>query len=444
MFESITGKLQNLFTSLKGNRQLTESNLSDAIRTVRLTLLEADVHYSVANAFVQKIKEEALGRSLLQSITPGQQFIQIVHEALITFLGSEEVLLHLENKPTVIMLCGLQGSGKTTTAAKLAYHLGGKKKKVLLAACDVYRPAAVDQLRALSESNHLSLFFLEESQDPVDIAQKALSKARADKFDVLIVDTAGRLHLDEGMMEELVRMKESISPKEILFVANATTGQDAVNTAASFDKKIAITGTILTMLDGDARGGAAISIREVTKKPLKFEGIGEHITDFQPFNPRSMADRILGMGDVINLVKKAQDLADADAQYEVEKKLKKGNFTYRDYLQQMGMIKKMGSFTGLLKMIPGVSALGNIDLSDAQFKKTEAMILSMTVSERKEEAGEMGYSRRKRIALGSGCTIEEVNRMIKGFKRIKQLMKNMPKKGMLDKLQQFGGHKLWR
>lgn len=444
MFDNLNKKLQSLFSSLKGNRKFTESNLADAIRQVRLTLLEADVNYSVASIFVQKVKNAAMGQSILQSITPGQQFTKIVHDSLVELMGSEEFPLHMQEKPLVIMLCGLQGSGKTTTAAKLGFYLKNKKKKVLLAACDLQRPAAVEQLQKLAEDNQLSFFSVEHPKGAVDVAEQAKRKAVKEKFDVLIVDTAGRLHLDEVMMEELALVKKAISPQETLFVANATTGQDAVNTAKSFDEKIAVSGTILTMLDGDARGGAAISIREVTQKPLKFEGVGERICDFQVFNPRSMADRILGMGDVINLVKKAQEHADENTQKEMEKKIKKANFTYEDYLKQMGMIQKMGSVKGLLKMIPGMSALGNLNMTDSSLKKIEAMILSMTVEERQGHAGELGYSRRKRISSGCGCTIEEVNRMVKGFKQIKQFIKNMPKKGMLSKLQQFGGQKLWR
>jgi signal recognition particle subunit SRP54 len=325
------------------------------------------------------------------------------------------------------MLCGLQGSGKTTTCAKLAAYISKteKHKKILLAACDLQRPAAIEQLRKLGEGIGIAVFSVEGEKDPLKVAKKAVEKAGAEGFDVLIVDTAGRLHVDDELMLELEEMKKFLEPREVLFVANATTGQDAVRTASEFDKRVQITGTILTMLDGNARGGAAISIREVTQKPLKFEGIGERVGDFQIFNPRSMADRILGMGDVINLVKKAQENFDEEQSRDLEKKIKKATFTYNDYLKQMGMVKKMGSFKSILKMLPGMSTFGDLDFSDKEFNKMEAMILSMTLDER-EEKEELSFSRRKRIAKGSGVEIDDINRMVKGFKRVKQLFKNMP------------------
>ncbi len=427
MFGALTEKLQSLFSGLSGKKILSEENISEAVRDVRLALLDADVNYSVVSHFVKKVKEKAIGEMAVKSVSPGQQFIKIVHDELVALMGSGEASLDLKGKLSVVMLCGLQGSGKTTTCAKLAAFIQReeKHKKVLLAACDLQRPAAVEQLKKLGDLIQVPVFSVEGEKNPIHAAKKAYEKAEADGFDVLIVDTAGRLHVDEELMQELVAMKALLRPREVLFVANATTGQDAVRTAVEFDKKIDLTGTILTMLDGNARAGAAISIREVTQKPLKFEGVGEKISDLQLFHPRSMADRILGMGDVINLVKKAEAHFDAEESLKMEQKLRKATFTYHDYLKQMGMVKKMGSIKSLLKMIPGLSSLGEIDFSDQQFGRMESMILSMTPRER-EEKDELSHLRRKRIAKGSGVDLEEVNRMVKGFKRVKQLFKGMP------------------
>jgi signal recognition particle subunit SRP54 len=373
------------------------------------------------------VKEKALGGDLLKSVTPGQQFTHLVHEELVALMGSDETPLHLKGSPAVVMVCGLQGSGKTTSCAKLASFIRKEQthKKILLAACDLQRPAAVDQLKKLGAEIDIPVFSATGEKSPIQVAKQAYQKALSENYDVLIVDTAGRLHLDEELMVELEALKKLLLPSETLFVANASTGQDAPKVAAEFDKRVEITGTILTMLDGSARAGAAISIREVTGKPLKFEGIGEKISDLQLFNPRSMADRILGMGDVINLVKKAKEHIDEKSALEMESKLRKASFTYEDYLKQMGMVKKMGSFKGLLKMLPGFSSLGDLDFSDKEFGKTEAMILSMTPQERQEK-DELTFSRRKRVAKGSGVPIDDVNRMVKGFKQIKQLFKNMP------------------
>ncbi|HLB52253.1 MAG TPA: signal recognition particle protein, partial [Chlamydiales bacterium] len=340
-------------------------------------------------------------------------------------MGSSEVPLDLNSSLSVVMVCGLQGSGKTTSCAKLAAYIQKTgKKKVLLAGCDLQRPAAVEQLKQLSDAVGASFFSI-ESSTPLHVAKKAKEFAEKEGFDVLIVDTAGRLHLDDALMDELIEMKKLLEPKELLFVANAATGQDAVRIASEFSQKVGITGTILTMLDGTARAGAAISIREVTQKPLKFEGIGEKVADFQLFNPRSMADRILGMGDVINLVKRAQEHFDEKEKEELEEKMRRASFTYDDYLKQMGRIKKMGSFSSLLKMMPGLGEFGDLDFSDQEFRKTEAIILSMTLRER-QERDELTFSRRKRIAAGSGGKVDDVNRLVKGFKRIKQMMKEMP------------------
>jgi signal recognition particle subunit SRP54 len=439
MFGSLSQKFQDLFSSLAGKKTLTEENVTDAIRDVRLALLDADVNYSVASGLIKRVKEKSMGDAVIKSVTPHQQFIKIVHDELVALMGSGETELELKGSPSVILMCGLQGSGKTTQSAKLALYLKKKEsnRKPLLAACDLQRPAAVEQLKRLGEQAQVPVFFIEGEKNPLNVAKAALEKAKREGYDVLIVDTAGRLHLDEALMEELEALKSALNPQEVLFVANATTGQDAVKTAAEFDQRIGVTGTILTMLDGSARAGAAISIREVTQKPLKFEGIGEKLTDLQVFNPRSMADRVLGMGDVINLVKKAEEHFDAKESEDLEKKLRKASFTYEDYLKQMGMMKKMGSFKSLLKMIPGLPDMGDLDVSEKEFRKLEAMILSMTAEERREKV-ELIPSRRKRIALGSGTQVDDVNRMVKGFKRLKQFFKDMPN------LKQISGVSKWQ
>jgi signal recognition particle subunit SRP54 len=427
MFGALTEKFQQMFSSLTGKKTLTEDNISDAVRQVRLALLDADVNYSVASNFVKKVKEKALGDDVIKSVQPGQQFIKLVHEELVSLMGVEESPLEIKGKPNVILMCGLQGSGKTTHCAKLAAYLLKQHpgKRTLLAACDLQRPAAVEQLKKLASQIDVPVFSIEGETNPIRVAKEALQKARAEGYDTLIVDTAGRLHIDEELMGQLVKIKEAVEPHEILFVASAATGQDAVKTAVEFDKHVQITGTILSMLDGSARAGAAISIREVTNKPLKFEGIGEKIGDLQAFNPHSMADRILGMGDVINLVRKAQENIDEEESKALEKKILKASFTYDDYLKQMAMVKKMGSFKSLLKMLPGMSGMGDIDFDEKEFNKIEAMIKSMTLKERMEK-DELVPARRRRIASGSGTTIDDVNRMVKGFKKIKQFCKEMP------------------
>lgn len=447
----LTKKFQNLFESFGKNKKITEDNISDAVREVRLALLEADVNYNVASTFIKRVKEKALGEAVTKSVKPQEQFIKIVHDELVKLMGEKEYSFEAKNvKPEIFMLCGLQGSGKTTTCAKLANFLLNNKKKVLIAACDLQRPAAIEQLKVLSEKIKAEVFSISGEKKPLSVAKKAYQKAVDENFDVLIVDTAGRLHVDNDLMNELEEIQKEIKPTHTLFVASATTGQDAVKTALEFDKKVNITGSILTMLDGNARAGAAISIREVTNKPLMFEGVGEKIEDFQVFNPESMADRILGMGDVINLVRKAEMTISEEENEKINEKIKKASFTYSDYLQQMNMIKKMGSIKSLMKMVPGMSSI-DFDFSENETKKTESIILSMTPLEREEKV-DIEYSRRKRIAKGSGTHIDDVNRLIKGFKRIKQFFKSMPgmqKKGlkgvipnMKDIKQQFGGT-LW-
>lgn len=435
MFESVANKFTQLFSSLAGKKKLSEENISDAVRNVRLALLDADVNYSVASQFVKRVKEKALGGEVLKSITPDQQFIKIVHDELVALMGAEEPKLSLTGHPTIILMCGLQGSGKTTMTAKLALHLKKQKKKVLVAACDLRRPAAVEQLKKMCAQSETSVCAIDGETKPVKVAKQALEQARKEAYDVLIIDTAGRLHIDAELMDELKDLKKALDPQEILFVANATTGQDAVKTAQEFDSAVGITGSILTMLDGSARAGAALSITEVTKKPLKFEGIGEKVDDLQVFNPKSMADRVLGMGDVVNLVKKAEEHIDEEENAKLEKKIRKASFTYDDYLKQMGMMKKMGSFKSLLKMVPGMSNMGDLDISEKEFMKTEAIIQSMTPNER-EELVELVPSRRRRIAHGSGTTIDDVNRLVKGFKKLKQLCKSMPKMKSMSNLKE--------
>lgn len=428
MFGALTEKLQELCASLKGKKTLTEDNIADAVKQVRLALLDADVNYSVASQFVKRMKEKALGDEILKSVSPAQQFIKMIHDELVLLMGSEESILELKGSPSVILLCGLQGSGKTTQCAKLSYFLSKKypHKKVLLAACDLQRAAAVEQLKKLAESMQVPVYVgTEGAADPVIVAKQALEKAKREAFDVLIVDTAGRLHIDEALMEQLRQIKKVVNPDEVLFVASAATGQDAVKTAVEFDRSVGISGVILTMLDGSARAGCAISIREVTGKPLKFEGVGEKVGDLQPFNPRSMADRILGMGDVINLVRKAQEHIDAKESEELEKKVLKATFTYEDYLKQMSMFKKMGPLKGLLKMLPGMSGLADMDIDEKELGQIEAIICSMTIAERREQV-ELLPARRRRIAQGSGTSMDAVNRLVKGFKQIKALCKHMP------------------
>jgi signal recognition particle subunit SRP54 len=442
MLGALTTKLQGVFSTLTGKKRLTEENISEAVNDVRLALLEADVNYSVTKTLVKQIKEKAFGEQVIKSVTPGQQFIKVVHDELVALMGGSEEGLNLSGQPTVIMLCGLQGSGKTTHCAKLAKYLKkrGEAKHPLLAACDLQRPAAIDQLKTLGQQIGVPVFSLPGEKDPIRVAKEALKQAKEGKHDVLIVDTAGRLHIDDELMAQLEKMKETLHPHEILFVANATTGQDAVNVATEFNKRMAVTGSILTMLDGNTRGGAAISIREVTGRPLKFEGVGERMDDIQVFNPKSMADRILGMGDTINLVKKAQEHMDEAEAQKLEQKIRSATFTYDDYLKQIQTVKKMGSIKSLLGMLPGMGQMPAMDFDEKEFFKVEAMILSMTGDERTEKC-ELTTPRRKRVAQGSGAKIEDVNKLVKSFKQAKQFFKNMPNMKQLEKM--LGGS-LWR
>lgn len=442
MFENLTNNLQSIFSKFSKNKSISEDNIQEVMREIRIALLDADVNFSVVSELIRNIKEKALGQEVLRSVKASEQFVKIVHDELIAIMGNEEAPLKLNKQPTILMMCGLQGAGKTTHCAKLAKFIQKKdpNKRVLLAACDRQRPAAIEQLKTLANSIDVPVVWDHASNDPRKIAKEALKKAQKEGFDVLIVDSAGRLHIDEEMMQELVEIKNIIEPHEVLYVASATSGQEAAKVAVSFNEHIEITGSILTMLDSDARAGAALSITYLTKKPLKFEGVGEKIDDLQLFNPNSMADRILGYGDTINLVRKAEELIDDEDSKEMEEKLRKATFTYNDYLKQMGAIKKMGSIKSLLKMLPGASQLQNLDIPEDMFKKSEAIIQSMT---QKERLGldEIIMPRRKRIAKGSGTSLDDVNRMIKSFKQAKDFVRKMPKN---SKMKNLIGEKLWQ
>jgi len=423
MFGSLTEKFQDLALKLSGNKSLSEGNIADAVRTVRLALLDADVSYSIVSSFIKRVKESAIGVEKTKGITAGDQFIKIVHEELVDLMGTEESKLNLKPNPTKILLCGLQGSGKTTHAAKIALMLKKKfHKKPLLIALDLQRPAAIEQLRVLASQIEVDLFCRLDEKNPKKIAKEALKK---EGYDVFIFDTAGRLHIDDSLMKELEGLKKEINPHEILFVANSSGGQDAVKVAQDFDNQIGITGSILTMLDGSSRAGAALSIREITKKPLLFEGVGEKVEDLQIFNPISMADRILGMGDVINLAKKAEEQFSEEENKKLEQKFLKASFTFDDYLTQMSRIKKMGPLKGLLKMMPNMGDMINLDDSEKDFVRTEAIILSMTPDERSGKV-DLVPTRKKRIAKGSGTSMGDVNRLVKGFKQLKKMAKQMP------------------
>lgn len=439
MFENLSQKFQKVLAPFSQGRKITEQNIQDAMREIRIALLDADVNFSIANRLITTIKEKALGETILKSVSAGDQFTKIVHDELEKLMGSEEKPLALQSHPSVILLCGLQGSGKTTQAAKLALYLKKNHKSVLLAACDLERPAAIEQLQKLGDQIGVPVFTSPTSKKALDVAELAYAEAKKMKANVLIVDTAGRLEIDEVLMNELASIKKALKPEEVLLVASAALGQKAASIAKSFHETAHITGVILTMLDSDARAGSALSILEVSGAPIKFEGIGEKVEDLQLFNPTSMADRILGMGDTINLVRRAEehfDEADADS---MRRKIERASFTFEDYLTQANMIKKMGNFKGLLKMMPGFSAMGDIDLPEEKMKYTEAIITSMTLQERRVEC-EMTFSRRKRLAAGSGTSIEEVNRLLKGFKRMKDMMKKLPKNKLTEKML---GEKQW-
>lgn len=428
-FEGLSEKLQNAFKKLSGRGKLTEADVKAAMREVRMALLEADVNYAIAKDFVKKVTERAVGQEILESLTPGQQVIKIVNDELTQLMGGANAkLTHSPSAPTIYMMCGLQGAGKTTMCAKLGRMLVKQGKKPLLVACDVYRPAAIRQLQIVGEQAGAEVF--EKGQgNPVQIAKEAVEYARYYGRDPVIIDTAGRLHIDEKLMQELRDVKATVKPQEILLVVDSMTGQDAVTVADTFNKELGVDGVILTKLDGDTRGGAAISVKAVTGKPIKFAGVGEKLTDIEPFHPDRMAGRILGMGDVLSLIEKAQETFDEKSAEELEKRLKNQQFTLEDYLTQLKQLKKMGSITDMLKMIPGVgSKLQNVEIDEEKVqkeqKKNEAIILSMTRAERRHP-DILNASRRRRIAAGSGTTVQEVNLLIKQYEQARQMMKQM-------------------
>ncbi len=424
MFEKLSERLESAFHLLKGRGQITEINVAETLKEVRRALVEADVSYKVAKDFVDRVKDEAIGQKVITSLQPGQLMVKIVRDEMARMMGGQAADLQLKGQPAIVLVAGLQGSGKTTFSGKLASFLKRKRgQKVLLAACDVYRPAAIDQLKILGEQIGVEVFSLPESKDPVHIAREAVSYAKAKGFSSLIVDTAGRLAVDAEMMDEIVRVHRELQPSETLFVVDSMTGQDAVNTAKAFHDAIAYNGVVLTKLDGDTRGGAALSIRSVVDKPIKFVGTGEKLDALDVFYPDRMADRILGMGDVVSLVERAQEQFDAGQAREFSKKIAQNKFGFDDFLVQIGQIKKMGSMKDLMGMIPGLGKLTkDIDLSDDAFKHVEAMIHSMTPQERRNPSLLNG-SRRKRIALGSGTTINDVNKLIKQFEEMSKMMK---------------------
>lgn len=432
MFDSLTDKLNDVFKQLKGYGKLSEKNVEQGLKQVRIALLEADVHYRVVKKFIADIKQRALGQEVMGSLTPGQQVIKIVNEELTRLMGEHHEELGLKGThPVAVMLVGLQGSGKTTTAGKLSVFLRNKGKKPYLVPADVYRPAAIDQLKKLGDQLDIPVFASQTDMDPVGICQAARTAAHYQGCDVMLLDTAGRLHVDEALMDELRRIKAAVNPSDILFVADAMTGQDAVNSAKAFDDALDVGGVILSKMDGDARGGAAISIKSVTGKPIKFIGVGEKSADLEPFHPERMASRILGMGDVLTMIEKAQTVVDEKKAVDLEKKLRKNQFTLEDFRDQMVQIRKMGSLTDLIGMIPGIGRkqLKNLNVDDRELIKIEAMINSMTPVERRKFAIING-SRRKRIAKGSGTSIQEVNKLLKNYSQVMKMMKKFNKGGM--------------
>ncbi|MBQ6745709.1 MAG: signal recognition particle protein [Bacteroidaceae bacterium] len=426
MFENLSDRLERSFKILKGEGKITEINVAETLKDVRKALLDADVNYKVAKTFTDTVKQKALGQNVLTAVKPSQLMVKIVHDELATLMGGETAELNLTQKPAVILMSGLQGSGKTTFSGKLARMLKTKKnRRPLLVACDVYRPAAIEQLRVLAEQINVPMYSEPESKDPVSIAQHAIAEAKAKSYDLVIVDTAGRLAVDEEMMNEIAAIKEGIQPDEILFVVDSMTGQDAVNTAKEFNDRLDLTGVVLTKLDGDTRGGAALSIRTVVNKPIKFVGTGEKLEAIDQFHPERMADRILGMGDIVSLVERAQEQYDEEEARRLQKKIQKNQFDFNDFLGQIAQIKKMGNLKDLAAMIPGVGkAIKDIDIDDNAFKSIEAIIHSMTPQERTHPEV-LNTSRRQRIAKGSGTDIQEVNRLIKQFDQMRKMMKTV-------------------
>ena len=426
MFENLSDRFEKAFQRIKGEATITEANIAETTKEIRRALVDADVNYSVAKRFANQVKDKAIGQEVLTAVRPGQLLVKITQEELANFMGGEHAGLTLKGKPGVILMSGLQGSGKTTHTSKLALHLKSKQgKRPLLVACDVYRPAAIDQLEVMGKRVGADVFTQREEKNPVAIAEAALRHARSHGNDVVIIDTAGRLAVDEAMMDEIARIKEAVQPSETLFVVDAMTGQDAVRTAQAFHDRIAFDGVILTKMDGDTRGGAALSIREETGKPIKFIGTGEKPEALEPFHPDRMAQRILGMGDVVTLVEKAQEQFDEAQAKKLEKKIRKNSFDFEDFLEQVQQIKKMGNVKDLLAMVPGMGkALRGVDIDDDAFKHIEAIIRSMTPDER-QHPDKLNGSRKTRIAKGSGTSVQEVNQLLKQFGEMKKMMKMM-------------------
>lgn len=434
-FEGLSSRLQEITRKIRGKARITESDLKEMMREVKLALLEADVNYKIVKDFVATIGEKALGQDVLKSLTPGQQVIKIVKDEMVELLGGTESRINFTpNPPTVIMMVGLQGSGKTTTSGKLANLLRKQGKKPLLVACDIYRPAAIKQLQVVGKQLNIPVFANETSKDVVHIAKQAMSTAISKLNDVIILDTAGRLHIDEALMEELKNLKVNIKPHEILLVVDSMTGQDAVNVAEKFNDTLGIDGVVLTKLDGDTRGGAALSVKKITGKPIKFGATGEKLSDIEVFHPDRMAQRILGMGDILSVIEKAEEAFDLEEAEKLEKQLKKKELDLDDYLAQLRQVKKMGSFSSLLKMIPGMNQIKDLKVDDKEFEKIEAIICSMTKKE-KRDTRILNASRRQRIARGSGTTVQDINKFIKSFEMTQKMMKQMKNnKGGMKKL----------
>ena len=426
MFENLSERLERSFKILKGEGRITEINVAETLKDVRKALLDADVNYKVAKTFTDTVKNKAIGQNVLTSIQPGQLMVKIVHDELTALMGGETADVNYEGHPGIILMSGLQGSGKTTFSSKLALYLKKKKNRnPLLVACDVYRPAAIDQLKVLGEQIGVPVYSEPDSKDPVQIAKNAIQEAKQKNYNLVIIDTAGRLAVDEAMMQEISAIKQAINPTETLFVVDSMTGQDAVNTAKEFNDRLDFTGVILTKLDGDTRGGAALSIRTVVNKPIKFIGTGEKMEAIDQFHPNRMADRILGMGDVVSLVERAQEQFDEEEAKKLQRKLAKNQFDFNDFLAQIAQIKKMGNIKDLMAMIPGVGkAVKDLDIDDNAFKSVEAIIYSMTPAER-ANPDMINASRRERIARGSGTNLQEVNRLMKQFEQMRKMMKTV-------------------
>lgn len=434
-FDSLSDKLQNIFKNLRGKGRLSEADVKAALKEVKMALLEADVNFKVVKNFIKSVEERAIGQDVMSSLTPGQMVIKIVNEEMISLMGSEttEIAIKPGNEITVIMMAGLQGAGKTTTTAKLAGKFKAKGKKPLLVACDVYRPAAIEQLTINGNKQGVEVFSMGTGHNPVDIAKASIAHAKENNYNIVILDTAGRLHIDENMMDELINIKSEVNVDQTILVVDSMTGQDAVNVASSFNEKVGIDGVILTKLDGDTRGGAALSIKAVTGKPILYVGMGEKLSDLEQFYPDRMASRILGMGDVLTLIEKAEAQIDADKAKEMEAKIKKAEFDFDDFLEYMGQIRNMGGIGSIMSMLPGMGLGGNMkniqmpdeDEAEANLKRTEAIIHSMTAKERKNP-DIFNPSRKNRIARGAGVDISEVNRLVKQFEQMKKMMKQMP------------------